>query len=194
MKSTRATVTCRRSHRPRNDGPSAPSHTSVATAPCRCSRDVAAPVAEPGVGAAPEPQVAATPAAAAVATAEPPARSARYGQDPAGPAAADDHLRRDRRSCLRALGAYAKVHDPTGKTPFVWFFSGQPEFKVWFATLAAALALFQEWVGRRIYGKHAQGRRKPWMPQAHRLSGTLAFIVPYLSPTSACGRSASTRS
>ena len=76
-----------------------------------------------------------------------------------------------------ALGAYAKIHDPTGETPFVWFFSGQPEFKVWVATIAAALAVFQEWVGRRLYGKHAQGRRKPWMPQAHRLAGTLAFIV-----------------
>ncbi len=76
-----------------------------------------------------------------------------------------------------ALGVYGNVHDPTGEQPFIWFFSGQPEFKVWLATIAAALAVFQEWVGRRLFGKHAQGRRKPWMPQAHRLAGTLAFLV-----------------
>lgn len=76
-----------------------------------------------------------------------------------------------------ALGVYSKVHDPTFETPFIWFFSDQVAFKVWFATIAAALAVFQEWVGRRLFGKHAQGRRKPWMPQAHRLAGTLAFIV-----------------
>jgi len=75
-----------------------------------------------------------------------------------------------------ALGVYAKVHDPTHETPFIWFFSDQVAFKVWFATIAAALAVFQEWVGRRLFGKRAQGRRKPWMPQAHRLAGTLAYL------------------
>jgi hypothetical protein len=139
--------------------------------------DIAVPVAEPDVVSAPEPEVAVVPAAAAVATADPQARPRGTGKTP------PDRLRRMiiyaaiGGAVAVALGAYAKVHDPTGETPFVWFFSGQPEFKVWFATLAAALALFQEWVGRRIYGKHAQGRRKPWMPQAHRLAGTLAFIV-----------------
>jgi len=135
---------------------------------------VAERVAEPPAEPVAEPLAA---AAAPVVTEAPPARPRGSGKTP------PDRLRRMLvfaaigGAVSVALGAYAKVHDPTGETPFVWVFSGQPEFKVWVATIAAALAVFQEWVGRRLYGKHAQGRRKPWMPQAHRLAGTLAFIV-----------------
>ncbi len=127
---------------------------------------VAEPVAEPATAVAP-----------AVATAEPPARRPASGKTP------PDRLRRMLifsgigGLVALALGVYSNVHDPTFEQPFVWIFSGQAEFKVWFATLAASLAVFQEWVGRRLFGKRAQGRRKPWMPQAHRMAGTLAFIV-----------------
>jgi hypothetical protein len=152
-----------------------PSQPTVSFLAEPLAEPAAAPLAEPVV----EPVVLEPAAVAvAVATAEPAvARRPGTGKTP------PDRLRRMivfaaiGGAVSVALGAYAKIHDPTGETPFVWFFSGQPEFKVWVATVAAALAVFQEWVGRRLYGKHAQGRRKPWMPQAHRLAGTLAFIV-----------------
>ena len=56
------------------------------------------------------------------------------------------------------------------------FFSGQLQLKVWFATIAMALAAFQLFTAFAIYGKLGDRSWPKWFPGAHRLSGILAFI------------------
>jgi Family of unknown function (DUF6529) len=74
-----------------------------------------------------------------------------------------------------AFGAYARVHDPTGESVVVLFFSGQIQLKAWFATVAVALALVQVGSALWLYGK--LGVPAPaWLGDAHRLAGTLAFL------------------
>lgn len=76
-----------------------------------------------------------------------------------------------------ALGAYAAVHDPTDEAPYQLFFSGTINLKVWFATVAMALALFQVASSMRLYGRLSWPAEEPvWLGDAHRLSGTLAFL------------------
>ena len=75
------------------------------------------------------------------------------------------------------LGAYGRVHDGTGEATIQLFFSGTLNLKVWFATIAVALALFQVLTALRLYGKVKVPRETPsWLGDAHRLSGTLAFL------------------
>jgi hypothetical protein len=74
------------------------------------------------------------------------------------------------------LGVYDRGHDGTAKT-FPLFFSGQLQMKTWFATLAVLFALFQVLSALRIYGKVKIPKQPPkWLGDAHRLSGTLAFL------------------
>lgn len=76
-----------------------------------------------------------------------------------------------------ALGAYGAAHDPTGEALFTLFFSGTINLKAWFATVSIGLALFQLASALRLYGKVEIPRRQPaWLGDAHRLSGTLAFL------------------
>ena len=75
-----------------------------------------------------------------------------------------------------ALGVYGKVHDPTGEQPYTLFFSDTINLKVWFATIAVAFALVQLLTALRIYGKiHIPRTAPPWLGDAHRLTGTIAF-------------------
>jgi hypothetical protein len=77
-----------------------------------------------------------------------------------------------------ALGVYGNVHDPTHEQPYTWFFSSTIQLKVWFATAALALAVVQVLLGMRLYDKISIPRRAPgWLGDAHRLTGTLAFVV-----------------
>ena len=74
------------------------------------------------------------------------------------------------------LGVYDRTHAGTGRT-FPLFFTGQFQLKSWFATVAALLALFQVASALRIYGKIKVPAKAPsWLGDAHRLSGTLAFL------------------
>lgn len=76
-----------------------------------------------------------------------------------------------------ALGVYGGVHDPTREQPYTLFFTGTINLKVWFATIAVALAGFQVLSAMRIYGKVNWPAKAPsWLGDAHRLSGTVAFI------------------
>lgn len=76
-----------------------------------------------------------------------------------------------------ALGVYANVHDPTGEKPYTLFFSGTIQLKAWFATIALLLALFNLGSALRLYGKLGDPDTVPgWLGDAHRLSGTLAFL------------------
>ena len=76
-----------------------------------------------------------------------------------------------------ALGTYGAAHDPTGEALFTLFFSGTINLKAWFATIGVALGLFQLASATRLYGKVKVPRQVPaWLGDAHRLSGTLAFL------------------
>ena len=74
------------------------------------------------------------------------------------------------------LGVYGRVHDPTGRSLVTLFFSATINLKVWFATAAFALALFQLGSSLRIFGKVGRGRPPAWLRPVHRSSGTLAFL------------------
>ena len=77
-----------------------------------------------------------------------------------------------------ALGAYASIHDPTGEQPYTLFFTGTINLKVWLATVAVALAILQVLSAARLYGRLSwPAEPPPWLGDAHRLSGTLAFVV-----------------
>ncbi|HEX6312054.1 MAG TPA: DUF6529 family protein [Acidimicrobiia bacterium] len=79
-----------------------------------------------------------------------------------------------------ALGVYGRVHDPTGEQPYTLFFTATINLKVWFATAALALAALQLLLAARIYGKLGwpwPGDTPAWLGDAHRLVGTIAFLV-----------------
>lgn len=56
-----------------------------------------------------------------------------------------------------SLGAYGRVHDPTGEALISGFFTGSINLKVWFASAAFALAIFQELSAAKFYGKLGKG-------------------------------------
>jgi hypothetical protein len=77
-----------------------------------------------------------------------------------------------------ALGVYGRAHDPTHEQPYTLFFSGTIQLKVWFATAAVALGIVQVLLGLRLFDKISLPRRAPaWLGDAHRLVGTLAFLL-----------------
>jgi hypothetical protein len=75
------------------------------------------------------------------------------------------------------FGAYGRIHDPTGEATLTLFFTSTINLKVWFATVAILFALVQIVTALRLFGKIKIPRRMPsWLGDAHRLSGTLAFL------------------
>ena len=75
------------------------------------------------------------------------------------------------------LGVYGRNHDATGRGLVTLFFTSGIYLKAWFATIAVLCAVFQVLSALRIYGKVNIPRTYPsWLGQAHRLSGTLAFV------------------
>ena len=75
-----------------------------------------------------------------------------------------------------ALGVYGNVHDPTGRSLVTLMFTETINLKVWFGTIAVALAGLQGYTALRIYGKLG-GNAPTWMGPAHRVSGTAAFLI-----------------
>ena len=76
------------------------------------------------------------------------------------------------------LGVYADTHTPTGEKPYTLFFSDTIQLKVWFATVAVSLAVVQVLLAMRLYGKlHYPAKAPSWLGDAHRLTGTLAFLI-----------------
>jgi len=77
-----------------------------------------------------------------------------------------------------SLGVYSNVHDPTGEKPYSLFFTDTIHLKVWFATAVVVLAVVQVLLGARLFGKiHVPRTAPPWLGDAHRLTGTLAFAL-----------------
>lgn len=75
-----------------------------------------------------------------------------------------------------SLGVYGRVHDPTGEAIVSLFFSSSINLKVWLATTAFGLAIFQEVSAAKMYGKLGKGYGPKWLGRTHRTSGTLAFL------------------
>ena len=78
-----------------------------------------------------------------------------------------------------AVGVFGRVHDPENTT-LKLFFSDTIHFKVWATTLVFALALAQLFGGLWMFGKLPGGPAPSWVGPAHRVSGTLAFLVSLL--------------
>jgi hypothetical protein len=77
-----------------------------------------------------------------------------------------------------ALGVYANEHTATGEKPYTLFFSGTIQLKVWFASAATALAVVQVLLAARLYGRiHLPRQAPPWLGDAHRLVGIVAFTL-----------------
>jgi len=77
-----------------------------------------------------------------------------------------------------ALGVYGRTHDPTHEQPYRLFFSSTVSLKAWLATAVVALAVLQVVLALRLYGTLRIPRTAPaWLGDAHRLSGTLAFVL-----------------
>ena len=79
-----------------------------------------------------------------------------------------------------AIGLYANEHVPTGQSILGdgLFFSATLNMKAWLATAFVALALFQLYTALRMFDRIKLPRQMPsWLPIAHRVSGTLAFLI-----------------
>ncbi|MEM8904877.1 MAG: DUF6529 family protein [Actinomycetota bacterium] len=78
-----------------------------------------------------------------------------------------------------SLGVYGRIHEPTGDSISTFGFPAVLPMKAWFATGAAALALFQLvsalWMWGRLPGVSAPA--PGWTGPAHRWSGTVAFLL-----------------
>jgi Family of unknown function (DUF6529) len=76
------------------------------------------------------------------------------------------------------LGVYANEHAPTREKPYKLFFTDTIQLKVWFAAVAALLAVVQVLLALRIYEKIHVPRTAPaWLGDAHRLVGVVAFAL-----------------
>ena len=77
-----------------------------------------------------------------------------------------------------ALGVYGNVHDPAGKGAIDLAFIRTVVLKVYLASAAAVIALFQLVTALRLYGKISFPREIPsWFGMMHRVTGTVAFIL-----------------
>src|ERR1051326_466064 len=76
------------------------------------------------------------------------------------------------------LGVYGNVHDPAGKGVIDLVFIQTVVLKVYLASAAALIALFQLATALRLYGKISIPRvMPPWLGIVHRVSGTVAFVL-----------------
>lgn len=76
-----------------------------------------------------------------------------------------------------ALGVYGSVHDPTGRSLVPLSFTATLDLKVWLATGAISLALFQLATAARMWGWIGSGRPDPGWARLTGISGTAAFVL-----------------
>ncbi len=76
------------------------------------------------------------------------------------------------------LGVYGSVHDPAGKGAIDLAFIRTVVLKVYLASAAGVIAIFQLLSALRLYGKISIPRRlPPWLGIVHRITGTVAFVL-----------------
>jgi Family of unknown function (DUF6529) len=78
-----------------------------------------------------------------------------------------------------ALGAYGRLHDPTGVPNLVFVqVSKMLPLKAWLTTIAMLLAVAQTVTALMMWGKIGNPDNTPsWVKPAHRWTGTAAFLV-----------------
>ena len=77
-----------------------------------------------------------------------------------------------------AIGVYARGHRPAGRPLFLLGFSGMLQLKTWFATTALLLVAVQLTTALWMWGRlPGVGPAPPGLPQLHRWSGSLAFVL-----------------
>ena len=64
-----------------------------------------------------------------------------------------------------------------GRSLVTLFFTATINLKVWLATAAVLLAVFQVLSAAKFYGRLGRGNGPRWLGRAHRASGTLAFLL-----------------
>jgi len=76
------------------------------------------------------------------------------------------------------LGVYGNVHDPAGKGAIDLVFIRTVVLKVYLASAAAVIAIFQLLSALRLYGKISiPAVLPPWLGAVHRVTGTIAFLL-----------------
>jgi hypothetical protein len=76
------------------------------------------------------------------------------------------------------LGAYGRLHQPTGTAINIAGFSSGITAKVWLASIAFLFALIQLASAMIMYGRFPGVRRAPgWIDPLHRWSGRIAVLV-----------------
>jgi hypothetical protein len=77
------------------------------------------------------------------------------------------------------LGVYGNVHDPTGQSILGdgLFFSATLNMKAWLATAVVLFACVQVTTALWMFGRLPVASTPGWVPTAHRVSGTLAFLI-----------------
>jgi hypothetical protein len=76
------------------------------------------------------------------------------------------------------LGVYGNVHDPAGKGVIDLVFIRTVVLKVYLASAAAVIAIFQLLSALRLYGRISIPRVMPsWLGIVHRATGTIAFVL-----------------
>jgi uncharacterized protein DUF6529 len=77
-----------------------------------------------------------------------------------------------------ALGAYGRVHTPTGSVITTFGFPSLLPMKAWFTTGVVVLAIAQLLSALAMWGKLPGFRHAPsWIAPAHRWTGTAAFLL-----------------
>jgi Family of unknown function (DUF6529) len=77
-----------------------------------------------------------------------------------------------------SLGAYAKVHTPSGRPLFTLGFSGMLQMKVWLSTAAVVLLGVQLVTALWMWGRlPARGVAPGWVAVLHRWCGSVAFVL-----------------
>ena len=76
-----------------------------------------------------------------------------------------------------SLGIYGNVHEPASDLSITLGFKDTITMKVWLATGATLLALFQLFSAFWMYGKLPLREGPAWLGAAHRISGRLAFLL-----------------
>jgi hypothetical protein len=75
-----------------------------------------------------------------------------------------------------SLGIYGNVHEPASDLSITLGFKDTITMKVWLATIATLLAVFQLFSALWMYGKLPLRDGPAWLGAAHRVSGRLAFL------------------
>ena len=76
-----------------------------------------------------------------------------------------------------ALGLYGRAHDPQTDLAITLGFADTITMKVWLSSVAVLFALLQVFTALWMYGRLPISGRPPWLANAHRISGRLAFLI-----------------